>query len=129
LYYDGSDVDNVSYDDHPNNEYNVILADGTSVLFLWFSDCGRIRVDIDGPNKGKNAEGIDIFDFKISGYDSEAAGVVKNQMYPSSTPVNWTGTGEAHIFLYETAWVIRNGNMDYLKCADELDWETKTSCK
>ena len=26
-------------------------------------------------------------------------------------------------------WIIKNGNMDYLKCKDELDWETKTSCK
>ena len=28
-----------------------------------------------------------------------------------------------------TEWVIKNGNMDYLKCPDELDWDTKTSCK
>jgi len=26
-----------------------------------------------------------------------------------------------------TAWVIENGNMDYLHC-DDLDWETKTKC-
>ena len=30
---------------------------------------------------------------------------------------------------YATAWVIQNGNMDYLKCADELSWSGQTSCK
>ena len=26
-------------------------------------------------------------------------------------------------------WVLVNDNMDYLKCPDELNWETKTSCE
>ena len=28
-----------------------------------------------------------------------------------------------------TKWVLENDNLDYLKCPDELDWDTKTSCK
>ena len=27
-----------------------------------------------------------------------------------------------------TAWVIVNGNMDYLKCPDELGWDKKSGC-
>ena len=28
-----------------------------------------------------------------------------------------------------TLWVITHGNMDYLKCGADLDWDTKTSCR
>ena len=28
-----------------------------------------------------------------------------------------------------TLWVIENGNLDYLKCPEELNWDTQTSCK
>ncbi len=31
-------------------------------------------------------------------------------------------------YLYATNWVLTNGNMDYLKCAASLNWETKTTC-
>ena len=123
-YYDGDDVDNVSYDDHPNNEYNVILADGTSVLFCMFYGSGKIRVDIDGPNKGKNVQGIDIFDFSI--YDDDEGNDI---MIPSAVPTSWTGDVSNMWWEYTTAWIIQNGNMDYLKCPDDLNWETKTSCK
>ena len=38
---------------------------------------------------------------------------------------NWNNDG-----YYDLAkWVIENGNLDYLKCPDELNWETKTSCE
>ena len=125
-YSDGSDSGE-SYDDHPDGSYNVVLADGTSVLFLiggYYSN--RIRVDIDGPNKGKNFQGIDLFDFGL-GFDDYDY-VQKNTIYPSY-PTNGTDSGEAFIKDYTTAWVIQNGNLDYLKCPDELVWGTKTSCK
>lgn len=31
-------------------------------------------------------------------------------------------------YLYATNWVLTNENMDYLKCAASLNWETKTTC-
>lgn len=30
---------------------------------------------------------------------------------------------------YRTAWVIYNGNMDYLHCADKLSWNGPFTCK
>ena len=125
--YEGNDVDEVSYDDHPLKEYNVILSDGTSMSF-YAVDIGRIRFDIDGPNKGKNAQGIDIFDVTVDTSDTNDAScgeMKKNQIYPSTCPDQWTGAIDKN---YTTGWVIQNGNLDYLKC-DDLNWETKTSCK
>ncbi|MBR1942558.1 hypothetical protein IJ843_02340, partial [bacterium] len=84
----------------------------------------EIKVDIDGPNKGRNQIGNDIFDFTIrfEDYDGQKA----LQLTPSGEPDAWTGSLNA--YTYSTAWVIKNENLDYLKCSD-LNWETKTSCK
>ena len=116
---------------------SYILADGTSFavgeLFTDYSTSiingpntiAYLVVDIDGP-KGKNEFGKDIFIFAI----------YKDGLFPN------LGNQENNEILREqdisdenfgtfgaTEWVIKNGNMDYLKCPDELDWDTKTSCK
>ena len=98
------------------NTYMVVLQDGVSLGFD--VAVSRIRVDIDGPNKGKNQEGSDIFDFGIYYYEDDwttDAGVSVNQLYPSTCPNCWTGNLDGYT-QYETAWVIQNGNLDYLKC-------------
>ena len=103
------------------NDYMVALADGISLAFY---SCYFITVDIDGPNKGKNQKGNDIFGF---GFDDNAN---VNQLYPDGIQPDERLTGEWQSFAdHETSWVIENGNLDYLKCPDELNWETKTSCK
>ncbi|MBR1942946.1 type II secretion system protein [bacterium] len=103
--------------------YMYILADGTSIAFG--SQAGyRIRIDIDGPTKGKNQEGYDIFDFSI--YLVNGYGQTALLLYPSGGLEEQTGQS---ILYYETAWIIKNNNMDYLKCLNQLNWETKTSCK
>ena len=87
---------------------------------------GDVFVDIDGSNKGKNTDGYDMFEFSIT----------DQGIFPSNTedytsvngidgPCNNYGVGG----YYCTAWVIINGNMDYLKCYDDLTWSGKTSCK
>ena len=98
-----------------------ILADGTSIAF---AGDDRIFIDIDGPNKGRNQEGNDIFDFTILLQDD--SGQKALQLTPSAQPDMWTGSGDSDN--YYTAWVIKNENLDYLKCSG-LNWETKTSCK
>ena len=98
-----------------------ILADGTSIAF---AGDDRILIDIDGPNKGRNQEGNDIFDFTILLQDD--GGQKALQLTPSAQPDRWTGSGDSDN--YYTAWVIKNENLDYLKCSG-LNWETKTSCK
>ncbi|MBR1943777.1 type II secretion system protein, partial [bacterium] len=50
-----------------NKAQMYILADGTALaLFSKGSGFYEIKVDIDGPNKGRNQIGNDIFDFTIS---------------------------------------------------------------
>lgn len=108
-----------------NGTYMVTLSDGTSLAFVLWSDA-RIRVDIDGPNKGKNNWGEDLFGFSI-GLDSNNNDWEKyRQLIPDVAPDYYIGTDG---FGNWTAWVIQNGNLDYLKCIDDLDWETQTSCK
>ena len=121
LLIDGSNIDDNEKTDSQvlSSYYKVILADGTSVAFSG-GDSISIRVDLDGPNKGQNREGYDIFGFN---FDSS-----KKQLIPDDQSDKWTGTFSSGNSPYYTAWVIRNGNMDYKKCND-LNWETKTSCK
>ena len=126
---DGEELD-TSYDEFG---YRVILADGTSVQFCNWKSGFTIRVDIDGPNKGKNQYGNDIFDFYM---ETDSLYKPSNQIVPSypyeaDGDIFYEGKYEVTVYLgnYATAWIIRNGNMDYLKCPDELNWDTKTSCK
>ncbi|MBR1943149.1 type II secretion system protein [bacterium] len=83
----------------------AILADGTGI---WINGTG-ITIDIDGPNKGSNTYGKDIFLFQISdtgeiypkGYnDLTDAKIVSN--------VVQDGT-------YAAAWIMQYDNADYLK--------------
>ena len=74
--------------------------------------------DVNGLKNPPNDSGLDRFRFIISkngiepeGYNASSAGIM------------FSGTSE-----YNTAWVIKTGNMDYLRCADSLDWSTKRTC-
>ncbi len=121
------------------NTYMVSLADGVSLGF----DCGaatddgcfdyKIRVDVNGPNKGKNTTGVDNFDFSIlvDNPDPDSLVLVKNQLCPSTCFFSPEGDLGAvyNASNYSTAWIIINDNLDYLKCWDVLNWETKTSCE
>ncbi len=99
---------------------------------------GTIFVDIDGPNKGKNTWGVDLFWFLVT----------TDGIYPYGGGTRWTDTGywnlKQQCFYYGkmcAAWVINTGNMDYLdasheestagKCnnSDKVLSTTVTSCK
>ena len=90
------------------------------------NSCGNIYVDIDGPNKGKNTRGIDVFEFLIT----------KNGIQPFGSGEYWTDSGNYghnvhQCFTYGTyctEWVIRNGNMDYLD-ANHTSRENSGKCK
>ncbi len=99
-------------------------------------------IDIDG-DKGKNEFGFDRFDFVITD-----KGVIP-EGFASAEDQSVMGCGETLISDYLTCqgfsfdeavsnkydiydvtwWVVNMGNLDYLKCGDELNWTTKTSCK
>ena len=126
--YDGGDswseyADNRDKELLVGSPYNVILADGTSVAFLG----GPIYVDIDGPNKGPNKEGVDNFGFSIATQDVNGNTVEPYiALFGNDVKIELTGDFD---YMFPLAWIIQNGNMDYLKCPDDLNWETKTSCK
>ena len=117
-------------DEHESNFYEgsrhylssqfVILADGTA-LAVGSNGYLKIHVDIDGPNKGQTKDGVDIFHFEL----------MDNVFVPDSRNSRRTGNlAISNNFSQNmTAWVIYNENMDYLKCMNELNWETKTTCK
>ncbi len=124
------------------NEYSAILAGGSSFgegssfdkscRAAWINGsskgCAMLTVDIDGPNKGKNTLGIDLFEFSITG-----EGIIP---YNLGAPLKFCFTDGRC-----TSWVIQNGNMDYLdasheestagKCkhSDKTLSTTVTSCK
>ena len=135
--------------DGGNSYYKILLADNTSITAAItdskcdsyakspnssdYDCCGYIMIDLDGPNKGASTYGKDRFAFDIS---------TKIGIYPygSLYTVYNLDTLATRCFDYGgtcTAWVIYNGNMDYLKadrtgrCPDGktiLNMTTNTSC-
>ena len=109
-------------------EFSVSLYDGfdgfgnNSNHYPNMKYYGDVYVDIDGSNKGKNQDSYDMFAFSIT----------DQGIFPSDTQYyieDVSGNeGPCASSSYCTAWVIINGNMDYLKC-DDLTWNGKTSCK
>ena len=112
-----------------DDTYSYLLADGTSITF----DGGAwVFVDIDGPNKGQFKRGVDVFKFSVNQeegvyYDSWS-GKIKAAFCVGYCP-DCDSTCEG--------WIIRYGNMDYLKADSNgkcpngivLDGETNTTCK
>ena len=104
----GTGGTNLSTNDTSTTNYKVILADGSSFQIVYYNT-GHFSVvfDIDGPNKGSNTIGKDVFCFDLDTNNSEVA-------IPSPSVLLafllTTGRGE------EAAnWVINYDNMDYLK--------------
>ncbi len=123
--------DSASYIDKDKGYYKAILSDGTSLAF-YADHCDiTIYFDIDGPNKGKNQFDNDIFNVSVKFYSDLDSnyGQTYGELYPSTAADSQTGNLSDHEFNYGTAWIIKNGNMDYLKCPEDLNWETQTSCK
>jgi len=119
---------------------SYILADGTSIfVFQGCSSSGGTGtgigffVDIDGPNKGSNTWGKDLFAFQIPAGTTE---LITDEV--SYKPIASDNELKNNCFISGAScatWVIQNGNMDYLKatngtCANGtvLSW-TNTSCK
>ena len=92
---------------------------------------GIIYLDIDGPNKGKNTMGEDIFQFMISAEEGIAPYIGPNDQISYIRYPSMRGLLAAY-------WIINFENMDYLKidssgkCPDGktiLDGTTNTTCK
>ncbi len=96
---------NATISDSAADTYRVILADGTSLAITTTG----IRIDIDGPNKGSNIVGKDIFSFV---FDASNSTIRTPSSDVSVGTLMSTGGGE-----FATNWVINFDNMDYLKAA------------
>ena len=97
-------------------QYGVILNDGATIGFEYAL---YIHVDLDGLNKGANKHGVDYFKFQYD--DRKGVFPAYDQSHFDNEPPD-SHTPRA------TDWVIRYGNMDYLKCND-LKFGGKTTCK
>ena len=143
-------LDNVSsgWNFNSSSSYKLLLADSISIYFQIYRPacgdfkatgnedqsnvCGKIFVDIDGPNKGSYVWGKDIFEFVLS----------TDGFYPigMQNEPNYGGDNLKNCFKYGfscTGWVMESGNLDYLKadstgkCKNSnntLSW-TLLSCK
>ncbi len=112
--------------------YSVILADGSTIGFKieYYSNTSlsrlRVHIDLDGMSKGANRQCHDYFQVYILPKKGLTYSTNENSQYSA----------------FCTAWILRNGNMDYLKttqsdqiggkCPDNktiLNWTTNTTCK
>ena len=93
-----------SVSDASANVYKVILADGTSLAMA--TDFNYISFDIDGPNKGANKLGKDVFTLY---YDRDMSSIRPPEPPATFSQILTTGRGD-----YATNWVINFDNMDYL---------------
>jgi len=109
-----------------NEYYKLRLVDGSS---LWFRASNSaetnsyftIFFDVNG-EVGPNKWGHDLFDFRL--YKNRGllpVGIIAGDFsFENCAPANQNGYGCA-------AWVIQKGNLDYLKCPNELTW-TDNKC-
>ena len=98
------------------------ISDGSTIISnlydydhaLYPHYVGLLRVDLNGESVPPNTMEVDRFYFVVS----------KNGIEPAGLSLD---SGVMHTY-DTTAWVIKTGNMDYLKCQSELDWNTKRTC-
>lgn len=108
-----------------NNGYKIALKDGTTVSF--YNDLSVANfantpitaiVDLDGPEKGPNTEGIDMFKMFILNNSTFNDGSYRVAANDEPDPLSYL------------AWVLKYGNQDYMKCESNLKWysTSNTSC-
>ena len=134
------------------SEPSFLLADGIAVSLIADTTsgcqkyatfdvaeiCGMAIIDVDGPTKGKDQYGLDLFAFYVTPEDLVPVGLDNDNILPSTgSTTKCIGQSDAAQRLGCTAWVIYNGNMDYNKlgsdgkCPDgstELTWTGTQSC-
>ena len=127
LWSDGAETE-FSGTGYTDDFYKVLLTDNTSLSFVNRGSHIHMRVDIDGPQKGKNKLGDDIFDFVycFGPNHQPTTEVPFNMLYAGKSDFN--EDGYFNFDNYAAAWVIEFGNLDYLRCPDELV-NGKTSCE
>jgi len=125
-----------------SSAYRVITSDNMSILF---AGCYNgidnfatfdVLVDIDGPNKGKNTYGHDLFQFR----SNDKTNMIEPYGKKPSTPVPAVIINDTFKYgVYAAYWIIEADNADYLKAdstgkcngsdivLDVIDW-SNISC-
>ncbi|MBR1943271.1 hypothetical protein IJ843_06010 [bacterium] len=98
--------------------YSFILADGAVVYFYSYNSFKNLSlsVGIDGPKQYTWEKGPFLFSIDLD------TGILTPGGQNYSNCLSYGNNGNC------TAWVIDNGNMDYLKCLSKLS-ATNTTCK
>ncbi len=105
--------------------YMVKLADGSVIAFMGLKPndvngyWGGFYYDTNG-DKGPNQFGKDLFQIEIM--KDRLVGLYTDK--PEDVLPDCITNGFSCL-----AWILANDNMDYLHCPDDLDWNTKTTCK
>lgn len=113
LYYETSHVSSGDF------YYGVILQNGVSIVqskrsSYFDNDHGeRIFIDLDN-TKGPSQYGVDFYELYNICYDNQ-----EFDSFLSSENLDYGGI----------SWPMVIGNMDYLRCSDELSWEGKHTCE
>lgn len=112
------------------NGFGYTLSDGsTSIIGMWLNPencktsstavCGYLYITTDISKVkdfvGDVAQAENVYCFTMH----------KNHIAPMD---NFNSCKSGSNRTQCTAWIIKNGNMDYLKCPDELSWDGKHSC-
>ena len=129
-YLYGKSIESIDY-------RSAILAGGSSFgVRIWSSTCtddyfdlpsnrlircGYIFLDIDGPRKGKNTYGIDLFGLIVT-----KEGIMPAERSSSSLAKNMKSTTYSGFSCGR--WIMDHGNMDYLKVKDRSDLGKSRTC-
>jgi len=140
----GSNVYDSSGANTTTNFYQVIQADGISTGVMVSNAtctyksndtagavtqdlqeiCGTVTVDIDGPSKGKNKHGQDMFTFYLTKRGIYPVGSDNDARFKNAdecTKLGYDATKDAKGC---TAWVVYNNNMDYKKAGSDAKCKT-----
>ena len=122
----------IKYEKVKGGKISVYFSDGSEIVGMWLGNaegcsgtytgkCGDFYVRIGGkPIDNKKLEDkTNVFVFILLANKITPMGI-GNEFNYCKNGTNYTRC---------TAWVLYNGNMDYLHCPDELSWEGKTKCK
>ena len=120
----------VKYERKVGGRVSAYLADGSEIVGIWLGQaencngnnrCGDFYVRVSGKPGGKGAFATytNVFCFNI----------FANKIVPLGTGQDFNYCKNGTNYPVCSAWVLYNGNMDYLHCPDELSWDGKTKCK
>lgn len=106
--------------------YSFVLQNGACVYIRVFDQprIAGVDVDLDGPNKGPNRKGYDIFVLHINlDLYFEPVNNQRNKVMNADGALRINSDYD-----FYSEWLYNYGNMDYLKCPNELNWVKKHSC-